>query len=80
MWDLVPLLNGESLSNCSYPPIVGHPLGDVWLDYPAPPTCLVVSPLFLLGLCWVFIAGMWAFFSCGTRTSHYSVQASLADD
>ena len=29
MWDLVPLLNGESLSNCSYPPIVGHPLGDV---------------------------------------------------
>lgn len=74
MWDLVPLLNGESL------PFVGHPLGDVRLDYTAPPACLVVSPLFLSWLCWVFIVGMWAFFSCGTRTSRCRVQASLVDD
>ena len=27
MWDLVALLNGESLSNCSYPPLCGSSAG-----------------------------------------------------
>ena len=51
MWGLNPLLLGENLCSCNYPPICGSPtwVYGSWLYcMSAPPTCLIVLFLFFL--------------------------------